>query len=107
LKKQKERKRDVAQETQGAEAVWDYLRTTRGAPKPDTVMYTAMMHACGKAGQAERALALLEEMQGEGLVPTEVTYNVALFATARRRDMWKEGKALFEAMQRAGMEPTE
>ncbi len=83
------------------------MRTTRGAPKIDTVLYTAMIHACGKAGQAERALALLEEMQSEGLVPTEVTYNAALYATARRRDKWQEGKMLFQAMLRAGMEPTE
>ena len=92
---------------EGAAAVWDFLRTTPNVPRPDSVLYTAMIHACGKAGKAEKALQLLEEMKQEGLVPTEVTYNAALYAAARRRDKWQEAKELFAAMLSAGVEPTE
>jgi pentatricopeptide repeat protein len=92
---------------EGATAVWDFLRTSSDAPRPDSVLYTAMIHACGKAGKAEKALQLLDEMKEEGLVPTEVTYNAALYAAAKRRDKWQDAKDLFAAMLGAGMEPTE
>ncbi len=91
----------------GAAGVWDYLRTTKGAPPIDSVLYTAMIHACAKVGKAERALQLLDDMKAEGVVPTDVTYNAALYAVARRKDKWQDAKELFTAMLTAGVEPTE
>lgn len=90
-----------------AEQVWHFLKTSTQAPPLDSVLYTAMIHACAKAGQAERALMLLDEMRSDGLVPTEVTFNAALLATARRSDMWKECKDLFQAMKAQGMDLSE
>ena len=90
-----------------ANVVWTYLSTNETAPELDTVLYTNMIHACGKAGRGEKALLLLEDMRADGLVPTEVTYNAALYAVARRVDMWEDAKDLFEGMRSKGMEPTE
>jgi pentatricopeptide repeat protein len=57
--------------TLGATAVWTHLNTTAGL-EPDSVCYTSMIHACSKAGKAEKALMLLRQMQSNGLMPTEV-----------------------------------
>ena len=89
-----------------AETVWAFLKTAEEAPPLDSVLYTAMIHACGRAGQGERALMLLSEMQEDGMVPSEVTLNAALYAVARRPDMWREAKALFAAVKSQGLEPS-
>lgn len=93
---------------EGADAVWTYLSTgASDAPRPDTVLYTSMIHACAQAGQAERALMLFRQMQEGGLVPTLVTYNAVLLATARRVDLWRQSKEIFAAMQEQGaLEPS-
>jgi pentatricopeptide repeat protein len=86
----------------GATAVWEHMNTTAGL-EPDTVLYTSMIHACAKGGKAEKALQLLSQMQKNGLMPTEVTFNAALHAAALRVDMWREAKQIFQQMKDSGL----
>ena len=44
------------------------------------VTYSALISACEKGKQPERALELFEAMQRQGLVPDVITYNALISA---------------------------
>ena len=46
-------------------------------------MYNALLAACDRAGQYDRALELYREMQGEGVAPNAVTHQVGVGGWAR------------------------
>ncbi|CAM9172475.1 unnamed protein product [Scytosiphon promiscuus] len=52
-----------------------------GGPTPDVVTYSTAITACSRAGNWERALQLLEQMQGEdGLSPNSATFTTMIAA---------------------------
>lgn len=52
-----------------------------GAVAPNVQSYNSIISACGKAGQWEKAVDLLREMQTkDGLAPNAMTYNSAMIA---------------------------
>ena len=69
----------------------------RGAA-PDTVAYTAVMDCCGKAGQWEVALSLLQEMKDAGPVPDRMTYNTAMDACAKG-GQWQRALEILQGME--------
>lgn len=69
----------------------------RGA-KPDLVAYTAVMDCCGKAGQWEMALNLMQEMRDEGLKPDRMTYNTAIDACAKG-GQWQRALDILAGME--------
>lgn len=52
-------------------------------PAPDVYSFTSAITACGAAGQANRALQLLHEMEAAGVPPSVVPYNAAIAAVGR------------------------
>ncbi|CAE7559871.1 unnamed protein product [Symbiodinium microadriaticum] len=50
---------------------------------PDTVLYNAVMEACGRAAQWERATHILQQLAVERLSPSAVTFNTLLSCYVR------------------------
>jgi pentatricopeptide repeat protein len=46
--------------------------------RPNTIVYSSAIAACGSAGEWRRALQLLDEMVEVGIQPNTITYNAAL-----------------------------
>ena len=47
---------------------------------PDIITYSALISACEKGKQPERALQLFEAMKQQGMVPNVITYNTLISA---------------------------
>ena len=47
---------------------------------PEVITYNALISACEKGTQPERALKLLDTMKQEGVVPGVITYNALISA---------------------------
>ena len=45
---------------------------------PNVITYNALISACEKGKQPERALGVLEAMQQQGLEPNAITYNALI-----------------------------
>ena len=74
------------------------------AVAPNVVTYTAAISACQKGWQWERAVALLADMQRDGVKPNTITYNALLSACARE-GRWEEALALLQDMKVGGCPP--
>ena len=46
----------------------------------DVIIYSALISACEKGKQPERALELFEAMKRQGVVPDVITYNALISA---------------------------
>jgi len=55
---------------------------------PNVITYNALISACGKGKQPERALELFEAMQRQGLVPNVITSN-ALMCASEGSHLWE------------------
>jgi len=69
--------------------------------KLDVYFYTTAMDACAKDTRRnswKNALSLLDEMKGEGIVPSEVTYGVAVTACGNG-GQWKKALELLDRMR--------
>ncbi|GAQ78965.1 putative Pentatricopeptide repeat domain containing protein [Klebsormidium nitens] len=79
--------------------IYDTLR--EAGFKPDGFTYSALVAACGKAGDASRALAVSEDMEkGYGLLPNQVVFH-ALMGACGKAGKWQEALALFRRMKEA------
>lgn len=58
-------------------------------------VYGSALHACVKGGQRKRALALLDEMLGNGVVPDAVVFTAAIGAV----DGWAAALRLLTLMK--------
>jgi pentatricopeptide repeat domain-containing protein 1 len=56
---------------------------------PNVITYTALINACGKGGQWEEALKLLDAMEEDKVTPDTITYN-ALINACEQRGQWKQ-----------------
>jgi pentatricopeptide repeat protein len=70
------------------------LRTGAAAPvKPNADTYVQLMTACSKGGQTPAAVALMDEMQVKGIVPTAASAAAVMLAlgNTRTRESATEG----------------
>ena len=47
---------------------------------PNIITYSALISACEKGKQPERALEIFDKMQQQGIVPNIITYNALISA---------------------------
>ena len=52
---------------------------------PEAVTYNAVINACNKGKQAERALEVFEALRAQELVPVAITYNDVINACSEDR----------------------
>jgi pentatricopeptide repeat domain-containing protein 1 len=71
----------------------------------DVRAYTTVLHALSRARRYERAIKLFDEMRGQGVAPTLVTYNVVIDVYGRMGRSWPRIVTLLEEMRAAGVEP--
>ena len=64
------------------EQAWEQFHSIRTWKliQPDEVLFTVMIKACAQAGEAERALNLLDDLRISGLYPTDITYGELIHA---------------------------
>jgi pentatricopeptide repeat domain-containing protein 1 len=71
---------------------------------PNVITYNALISACEKGKQPERALEVFEAMQRQGVVPGVITYSALISACGKgKQPAW--ALEVFEAMQRQGVVP--
>ena len=68
-------------------------------------MYSAAISAGGKGQQAQRALALLREMQARSLKPDKLTYTAVISASEKGGGLWEQALALMKEMRKVGLRP--
>lgn len=64
----------------------------------DSYCYTAAIEACAKARMWQKALALLTEMEDQGIDPTEVTFSVTITACGNG-GQWQRALDLLDTMR--------
>jgi pentatricopeptide repeat protein len=66
---------------------------------PDVITYSALISACEKGRQPERALELFEAMQRQGVVPDVITYSAMIMALSQCKDhQWEQAVTVLEQM---------
>jgi pentatricopeptide repeat domain-containing protein 1 len=103
----------LAREGEGKRAVdfLTFMEERLGVP-PDVVSYTSVMDACGKSGQWQEAVRLLERMEEEGEGwegggaprPNLRTYTVGMQACAKA-GKWQQCLALMDRLMAGGLKP--
>ena len=66
--------------------------------------YSMAISAWGRAGEHERAFAVLEEMEARGVSPNAVSFGAAISA-CKPRGLWEKALALLEEATSRGLEP--
>lgn len=76
----------------------------RAGVAPTIISYNALMSACERAGEPERALEVMNAMKRKAGAPrpNSVTYNTLLSACAKA-ERYNEALAVYEEMQAAGL----
>ena len=69
--------------------------------KSDTIVYSSVIDACGKAGDSERAMEVFKRMRSKGIKPHLVTYS-ALARPFAYRGQWREVEELAVQMRSEG-----
>jgi len=85
-----------------AEAAEKWLERAELAGVGDMVIYTTVIDACGKAGDAERALRVFRRMQTQGFRPQIVTYAALARPFAHRGD-WVQVESIAQEMSADGV----
>ena len=67
------------------------------------VAFSAVILACEKAGEWERALLLFEAVKSRGIQPDEICFGAAVKACAKGRQ-WERAEALLDDMQSRGLD---
>lgn len=70
--------------------------------KPNTIVYSAAISACGASGEWESALALFERMEQLRVPRNTISYNAAIQACTRG-GAWQHALTLFDRMGAAGV----
>ena len=69
----------------------------------DVVAFSAVILACEKAGEWERALLLFEAVKSRGIQPDAICFGAAVKACAKGRQ-WERAEALLDDMQSRGLD---
>jgi pentatricopeptide repeat protein len=88
-------------------SAFDAMRASarRGeGPQPDVVTFSTAIHACGLAGDAHRAMALLREMAAAGVPPSSRTYGSCIVA-CEKAGLALDAIRLFDEMRMDGLLP--
>jgi pentatricopeptide repeat domain-containing protein 1 len=72
--------------------------------QPTVITYSALISACEKGAQWQRAVEVFEEMKAAGVQPTVITYS-ALISACEKGGQWERAVAVFEEMKAAGVQP--
>eukprot|EP00747_Dinoflagellata_sp_TGD_P103088 gnl/TRDRNA2_/TRDRNA2_168856_c1_seq2.p1 gnl/TRDRNA2_/TRDRNA2_168856_c1~~gnl/TRDRNA2_/TRDRNA2_168856_c1_seq2.p1 ORF type:complete len:485 (+),score=87.46 gnl/TRDRNA2_/TRDRNA2_168856_c1_seq2:121-1575(+) len=72
---------------------------------PNIITYNALINACEKCKNGEKALEVLKLMKYKGLQPNVITYNTAISALGKGKKP-AEAIELFEEMTKKSVEPT-
>ena len=70
--------------------------------KPNTIVYSAAISACGASGEWESALELFAEMERSRIPRNTISFNAAIAACAKGK-AWEPAVALFEKMAAEGV----
>ena len=71
---------------------------------PGVITYSALINACEKGKQPERALEVFEAVKRQGVVPNTITYSTLISACEKGKQP-EQALEHFEAMKRQGMVP--
>jgi pentatricopeptide repeat domain-containing protein 1 len=72
--------------------------------QPNVITYSALISACAKGAQWQRAMAVFEEMKAAGVQPNDITYS-ALISACDKGAQWQRAMEVFEEMKEAGVQP--
>lgn len=96
--------KEAAQNKQLGVALDEFARLDKLGLAPTVHTYTNMINACVRAGETERAIAYLKEMEEAGVAPNEVTYTALIKGLAADADM--EGvRKMLNTMRKKGLTP--
>jgi len=84
--------------------VYDSL-LREGKEVVDEVTSTSMIYICAKTQRVERAMLLLDEMYRNQRRPTDVTYNMVIYACSSRIDTYLQGFDVLNQMRTHGFVP--
>ena len=65
---------------------------------PNVITYSALISACGKGEQPERARKFFEEMKQQGVVPNVITYS-ALISACEKGNQLQQALEIFAEMK--------
>jgi pentatricopeptide repeat domain-containing protein 1 len=74
--------------------------------QPTVITYSAVISACEKGAQWQRAVEVFEEMETARVKPDDITYN-ALISACEKGAQWERAVEVFEEMKAAGVQPTD
>ncbi|KAL7269404.1 hypothetical protein RUND412_007934 [Rhizina undulata] len=93
-----------SEELPTAWAIFDLIKFRSTATAPDVNVYTLMIHACAKNGEAERAMDLYTDMtERRELQPNSQTYHALIHACASRPDYFTQAWKFATEMQQQGI----
>merc|ERR1712137_501243 len=72
--------------------------------RPNVITYSALISACGKGSQTEKALEVFAEMKQSGLKPNVITYS-ALISACVKGNQTEKALEVFAKMKRSGVKP--
>eukprot|EP00931_Biecheleriopsis_adriatica_P022127 TRINITY_DN14304_c0_g1_i3.p1 TRINITY_DN14304_c0_g1~~TRINITY_DN14304_c0_g1_i3.p1 ORF type:complete len:132 (-),score=31.27 TRINITY_DN14304_c0_g1_i3:27-422(-) len=72
--------------------------------QPDAVTYSALISACAKSNQTEKALEIFAEMKQSGLQANVITYN-ALISACTKGERIEKALEIFAEMKQSGLQP--
>jgi len=84
--------------------VVDWCRRCKGI-ESDVYTYSALISACEKAGQSDRAFGVYADMRREGVAPDVYTYS-ALISACEKAGQSDRAFGVYDEMRREGVEPT-
>jgi pentatricopeptide repeat domain-containing protein 1 len=72
--------------------------------QPDVITYSALISACEKGAQWQRAMEVFKEMKTAGVKPDDITYS-ALISACEKGAQWQRAMEVFKEMKAAGVKP--
>ena len=66
--------------------------------KPNVITYSAVISACEKGGQWEKALEVFASMDSNGVSPNDITYCAVISACEKGRQ-WEKALEIFASME--------
>merc|ERR1719163_1551143 len=86
---------------------FDILRRMKseGNARPDEIMYNSLLDGCAQSNLVDEGLKLLEEMQREGVKPSNFTLSVLVKLMSRSRNLDGAFSIVEEVAKKHGLRP--